>query len=146
METWKKRLKKIWCHNTIFLIIQKEVKGEAYLMQRLRAKTPEVPHHVWILQVSLRVPLLAMDEGWKLICPERRKGKKRSSLRSPNYMGYTKQLLVQNKTTSFFITLNCERNSTQRWDRVARSLKKNLLLSYLSCNQIHSVVKWNIYN
>lgn len=54
----------------IFLIIQNEVTGEAYLMQRLRPKAPEVPHHVWILQMSLRVPLLAMDEGWKLICPE----------------------------------------------------------------------------
>lgn len=39
-------------------------------MQRLRAKTPEVPHHVWILQMSLRVPLLAMNEGRKLIGPE----------------------------------------------------------------------------
>lgn len=65
----------------IYLIIQNKVTGEAYLMQRLRAKTPEVPDHVWILQMSLRVPLLAMDEGWKLICPEveeKKKEKKRN--------------------------------------------------------------------
>lgn len=65
----EKRELKTCCHNTFILIMQK-VTGEAYLMQRLRAKTPEVPHHVWILQMSLRVPLLAMDEGRKLICPE----------------------------------------------------------------------------
>lgn len=100
----------------IFLIIQNKVKGEPYLMQRLRAKTPEVPHHVWILQMSLRVPLLAMDEGWKLICPEVEEGggKKKSSVTPSNYIGYTKQLLVQNKTNSFFNTLNYERNSTQK--------------------------------
>lgn len=46
-------------------------------MQRLGAKTPEVPHHVWILQMSLRIPLLAMDEGGKLICPEVEKEKER---------------------------------------------------------------------
>lgn len=58
------------CHNMIFLIIPNKVTGEAYLMQRLRPKTPEVPHHVCILQMSLRVPLLAMDEGWELICSD----------------------------------------------------------------------------
>lgn len=56
-------------------------------MQGLRPKTPEVPHHVCILQMSLRVPLLAMDEGWKLICPEaeeekEEKKKKRQSCKS----------------------------------------------------------------
>lgn len=61
----------------IILIIQNKVTGEAYLMQRLREKTPEVPHHVWILQMSLRVPLLGMDEGWKLICPDVEEEKKK---------------------------------------------------------------------
>lgn len=35
-------------------------------MQRLWTQTPEVPHHVGVLQVSLRISLLGMDEGWKL--------------------------------------------------------------------------------
>lgn len=70
-------------------------------MQRLRAKTPEVPHHVWILQMSLRVPLLAMDEGRKLIGPEgerkeKRRRKKSSVNTSKLYEDY-KQLLVQEK-------------------------------------------------
>jgi len=65
-------------------------------MQRLRAKTPEVPHHVWVLQMSLRVPLLTMDEGWKLICPEVEGGEKktRSSVTLPNCIGYTKLLMM----------------------------------------------------
>ena len=37
-----------------------------HLMQRLGTKAPEVPDHVWVLQVRLRVSLLAVDEGWKL--------------------------------------------------------------------------------
>lgn len=45
-------------------------------MQRLRAKTPEIPHHVRVPQMSLRVPLLAMDEGRKLICPEEKRGRR----------------------------------------------------------------------
>lgn len=35
-------------------------------MQRLGAQAPEVPDHVGILQVCLRVSLLTMDKGWKL--------------------------------------------------------------------------------
>lgn len=35
-------------------------------MEGLGAKAPEVPDHVGVLQVSLWVSLLAMDEGWKL--------------------------------------------------------------------------------
>ena len=35
-------------------------------MQRLRTQAPEVPDHVRILQVRLRVSLLAVDKGWKL--------------------------------------------------------------------------------
>ena len=35
-------------------------------MQRLRTQAPEVPDHVRILQVRLRVSLLAVDKGRKL--------------------------------------------------------------------------------
>jgi hypothetical protein len=41
-------------------------KKGSHLMERLGTKTPEVPDHVRILQVSLWVSLLAMDKGWKL--------------------------------------------------------------------------------
>lgn len=35
-------------------------------MEGLGTEAPEVPDHVRVLQVSLWVSLLAMDEGWKL--------------------------------------------------------------------------------
>lgn len=35
-------------------------------MQRLWTQAPKVPHHVRVLQVSLRISLLRVDEGWKL--------------------------------------------------------------------------------
>lgn len=38
----------------------------SYLMETLRPQTPEVPHHVRVLQVGLRITLLRMDEGWEL--------------------------------------------------------------------------------
>ncbi len=37
-----------------------------YLVQWFRTQTPEVPNHIRILQVSLRIPLLRVDEGRKL--------------------------------------------------------------------------------
>lgn len=44
-------------------------------MQRLGAQAPEVPDHVWVLQVRLRVSLLAVDEGRELN-GKRERGKK----------------------------------------------------------------------
>lgn len=38
----------------------------SYLMQTLRPQAPEVPHHVRVLHVGLRVPLLGVDEGREL--------------------------------------------------------------------------------
>lgn len=35
-------------------------------MQTLWTQAPKVPHHVRVLQVSLRISLLRVDEGWKL--------------------------------------------------------------------------------
>lgn len=39
---------------------------QPYLVQRFRTQTPEVPNHIRILQVRLRIPLLGVDEGRKL--------------------------------------------------------------------------------
>ena len=46
-------------------------------MQRLRAQAPEVPDHVRILQVRLRVSLLTVDKGRKL----NRKGDKNPKIK-----------------------------------------------------------------
>lgn len=35
-------------------------------MQTLRPQTPEVPHHVRVFQVGLRIALLGVDEGREL--------------------------------------------------------------------------------
>lgn len=45
-------------------------------MQRLGTQAPEIPDHVRILQVCLRVSLLAVDKGWKLN-GKRERGKKK---------------------------------------------------------------------
>src|SRR5271168_471257 len=37
-----------------------------HLMQRLGRKRPEIPHAVGVAQVCLRMPLLGVDEIWKL--------------------------------------------------------------------------------
>lgn len=44
-------------------------------MQRLRTQTPEIPDHIRILQVRLRVSLLAVDKGRKLNGKKKRKTK-----------------------------------------------------------------------
>lgn len=38
----------------------------SYLMQTLRPQAPEVPHHVRVFHVGLRVTLLGVDEGREL--------------------------------------------------------------------------------
>lgn len=40
--------------------------SSSYLMQTLRPQAPEVPHHVGVFHVGLRVTLLAVDEGREL--------------------------------------------------------------------------------
>lgn len=50
-------------------------------MEGLGAETPEVPDHVGVLQVSLWVSLLAMDEGWKL---NGSRGREKEKVKVPN--------------------------------------------------------------
>lgn len=57
-------------------------------MQRLGQQAPEVPDHVWVLQVRLRVSLLAVDEGREL-------NGKREREKSTNYV-YRNYSIVYN--------------------------------------------------
>ena len=54
-------------------------------METLRPQTPEVPDHVRVLHVGLRITLLGMDEGRKLQAAQRlRSGKDVGNLRKPS--------------------------------------------------------------